>query len=570
VSAAGPVIVRRHEAYEVRRLPSLESIGPEDWDALRARAGGGTVFQSRSWNACWWESMRAVKTLLLLEVLRDGRRVALAPLHLDPDPTAGPGLAIRFLGQGNSDYLDAIVDRDEPEAAEAIVDALDALPEPWTTARLFELQASSALRSALARRVAAGDARLLQLPPTICPGFTPRGDETFDRLLRKSSFKRKAAGLAALGRVEIEHLEESRRIQQEIDAFFAQHIERWSVTPHPSPFVEAEVCTLYRRLAEGLAPENHVILTVVRLDERPVAYHFGLTDGDRFIWYKPSFDIRLFRESPGQVLLKGLLELCRDRGFRELDFTRGAEDFKFRYANHVDESANYLLYRTAFAATGARALQTARDLAGWATGGFSRTSVGRGLVGAFRVERREGRSRVVALTRVVADMVQHGISRVHAKAGSVLVFPDVPEDTTLAREADLGDLLDATGFPSDRVRSRFLQDAYERICRREICVAIFDGRALRGWLWLSFGDPSGALEITALNLSGERDVGMRRALVSGAQAVAKRSGRPLGARRMGPLSPREIAELVASGAAVRPLTPDRSTTYDPPDSTDHS
>src|SRR5262249_10194006 len=161
-------------------------------------------------------------------------------------------------------------------------DALDLLPEAWTTARLFELPVGSLLRSALSRRVSAGDRRTLELAPTLCPGFLRSEGETFDKLLRKSSLRRKTVGLAALGHVEIAHLEQAGEIEAELDGFFRQHVERWSVTPNPSLFLEPEVCAFYRGLARGLETGGHVILTVVRLDGRPVAYHFGLADGDRF------------------------------------------------------------------------------------------------------------------------------------------------------------------------------------------------------------------------------------------------------------------------------------------------
>jgi CelD/BcsL family acetyltransferase involved in cellulose biosynthesis len=67
--------------------------------------------------------------------------------------------------------------------------------------------------------------------------------------------------------------------------------------------------------------------------------HFGFEFGDRLTWYKPAFDVEFAKHSPGEVLIKYLLEYALERKVGELDFTIGEEAFKYRFANHV--RANY-------------------------------------------------------------------------------------------------------------------------------------------------------------------------------------------------------------------------------------
>src|SRR5437868_1220594 len=75
--------------------------------------------------------------------------------------------------------------------------------------------------------------------------------------------------------------------------------------------------------------------SVLRLEGEPIAFHFGFEYNRRFIWYKPSFSAAHARLSPGEVLIKYLLEDVIDRGLEEFDFGVGEEAFKYRFANHV-------------------------------------------------------------------------------------------------------------------------------------------------------------------------------------------------------------------------------------------
>jgi CelD/BcsL family acetyltransferase involved in cellulose biosynthesis len=67
----------------------------------------------------------------------------------------------------------------------------------------------------------------------------------------------------------------------------------------------------------------------------PIAYHFGFELDGVLTWYKPSFDPELQQRSPGEVLIKLLLDDALARDLDEFDFTVGSEAFKFRFANLI-------------------------------------------------------------------------------------------------------------------------------------------------------------------------------------------------------------------------------------------
>jgi hypothetical protein len=92
--------------------------------------------------------------------------------------------------------------------------------------------------------------------------------------------------------------------------------------------------------------EGWINFTVVKSEKRPIAFHFGFVFNKRFIWYKPSFDIDLFKYYPGEVLLKELLEYAVDKKYNEFDFTIGSDFFKKRFANKVRQNFSYKIFKT--------------------------------------------------------------------------------------------------------------------------------------------------------------------------------------------------------------------------------
>ena len=109
-----------------------------------------------------------------------------------------------------------------------------------------------------------------------------------------------------------------------------------------SLFVKSSHRKFYRALVDEFDPSTELRFAVMELDGRPVAFHFGFEVNRTFVWYKPAFDVNLWQDSPGEVLLKRLFESVAQRDVDTFDFTIGDEAFKSRFANRIDRV--YTLY----------------------------------------------------------------------------------------------------------------------------------------------------------------------------------------------------------------------------------
>ncbi len=183
------------------------------------------------------------------------------------------------------------------------------------------------------------------------------------RVLRKDSLLRHERALRKLGDVSIEHFETADAVAALLPALFDQHVERWAGTDSPSLFLKPHNRRFYEVVTRELAASRELLYSAIKLNGRVVAQHFGLRSRDSLLWYKPAFDVSLKRVSPGEVLLKSLVEYAVARDCRELDFTRGGEAFKARFASGVSYNRHFVWHRRFGSAVKARVLQRAKAAA---------------------------------------------------------------------------------------------------------------------------------------------------------------------------------------------------------------
>src|SRR5262249_22618932 len=153
--------------------------------------------------------------------------------------------------------------------------------------------------------------------------------------LGKESLRRHHKKLSKLGEVRLRHLEDPEEVERHLPAFFRLHVARRALAGDRSLFCRDEPRAFYRALVRELDARDALRFAVLEVDGRPVAYHLGFECGGKFIWYKPAFDVAYWDYSPGEVLIKALLEYVADHELEEFDFTTGDEAFKGRFANRV-------------------------------------------------------------------------------------------------------------------------------------------------------------------------------------------------------------------------------------------
>jgi CelD/BcsL family acetyltransferase involved in cellulose biosynthesis len=324
------------EAFDTRVIHAFdESFAPGgEWDQLLASSRANTVFLLSGWLRAWHETLGRGVDLIIPQIRHEGRLVACAAFQ------ARAGI-VEFAGAGPSDYCDIVVaDGFQPAVARHLIRTLihaahRSVPR-FRWSRLSNILLGDSLTPSVVfgpgSGVFATEERRIPVPIMDM--------SVVEEKLRKKSLRRHHRALERKGTLTCNTDRDADRILPQLDEFFDQHVRRWQLTKWPSLFLEEAQRAFYRAVTERLDGLGVLRFTTVRLDGRLVAAHYGFLHAGSFIWYKPSFEPDLASMSPGEVLLKLLLELARAENAAEFDFTIGAEPFKLRFATKVREVIN--------------------------------------------------------------------------------------------------------------------------------------------------------------------------------------------------------------------------------------
>jgi CelD/BcsL family acetyltransferase involved in cellulose biosynthesis len=258
---------------------------------------------------------------------------------------------LQFMGNAResnaSDYCDFIIDPDVPEALDALLEAICA---HFTTCHRIELSHFPSHSPNQARTLEYFRSRGMRIAVEFEVDAPVRilGDTQADlKTANKSSLKRHTKFFQKSGELLFHQCGSEAEILGYLDGFFEQHRARWTRTGSPSQFSNPAQQAFYRYLVRELYPHGWLRFDVVLFNGAPLAFHFGFEYRRRFIWYKPTFDVQFASKSPGEVLIKFLLQDAIQKQLEEFDFTIGSEAFKYRFANKIRFNNRLIVFRSA-------------------------------------------------------------------------------------------------------------------------------------------------------------------------------------------------------------------------------
>ncbi len=313
----------------IELVNSLDEISPSAWRALVAGSNANSVFATLEWLQAWKDTFGKHRSLLIPLYYRNDSLIGAIPFE-------NRGGIIQFAAPERRDYCDALILKALDDAdAKAVLDAcMTHVANACADFKHFNLNRVPE-HSPLVAALKDGTS----YHGTKCGSVSaPRMDMSeVTTVLRKKSLRRHANALARMGSVECATYQDAADVEPLLESFFDQHIRRWQETPSPSLFTDQNNKDFYRALTAHFGETGALRFSTIRLDGDLVAAHFGFLHGGVFTWYKPSFEPALAKKSPGEVLIKYLLELAETEGADLFDFTIGAEAFKLRFATDVPE-----------------------------------------------------------------------------------------------------------------------------------------------------------------------------------------------------------------------------------------
>jgi CelD/BcsL family acetyltransferase involved in cellulose biosynthesis len=332
--AAMPRLPEGAGATEISYTHSLDDVPATELRRLATEAGH--VFATPEWLLTWWRHYRKGRRQLIGLARAGGRLVAVVPLC--ESWTHGVSV-LRFVGHGAGDQLGPVsAPLSDPVAASAVRDVIAGIP-----LKRFIL---------FAERIP-GDQR----PTELCRArlmyreASPVLRGSWDEFLRargrnfRQQVRRFPRKLAELGTVSCRLASDPERLNQDLDALFRLHRQRWDGAA--TSFLRAE--KFHRDFAGAALRRGWLRLWFLEIDGTPVAALLGFRFAGVEAAYQSGRDPALQQQPLGFVLLAHAARTALDDGMREYRLGRGGDPYKSRFATADPTLETYGLARGAAA-----------------------------------------------------------------------------------------------------------------------------------------------------------------------------------------------------------------------------
>lgn len=329
-------------AETIATLEGLEAL-ETSWNDLVASMEFPEIFYSWEWTYHYYKHYQPDDRLQIILVRHSsGRLAAIAPLRVRE--TRRLGVRIRVLETivtEIGDYQNILIHPDfhRGRVVGTIMSHLRLIEDSWDVLDLSQLNSRDPT-SFHVLNVAQGhmdwSVRSQMLTPVAVRNL--RGGRVVEKkrqirqIANRLETLQKEGYAVSVGRSDIDTLWPS---------FSSLHRHAWREsplnTPHGRRFFEALIH------AEGM--RGKIELSVMELDGRTVAMHFGFVDKRKVYYYMPAMDRSFKQERVGAVLLYAIVEHYRG-SHEEIDFLRGMEEYKTWYTDALDMNMRIVVYRT--------------------------------------------------------------------------------------------------------------------------------------------------------------------------------------------------------------------------------
>jgi CelD/BcsL family acetyltransferase involved in cellulose biosynthesis len=302
----------------------------DDWDVLVRASPRPSPFLLHAWLDEWWRHYGEGSELAVHVAFRGNSLVGALPLCVSTKHGlrvtsfvgGDPGLADVLLAEGEDLSTAAALAR-RAAAADQDLAELTGLPADSRLIAAFEREALTLIERA--------EAPVLDLTP----GWDTVYASKFSSKQR-SHHRRRRRQLTQLGRVSVDVARTADELSEALEDAFVLHDRRWQGRPDGSGFTTPVGRRFSHAVVDALAPLGVPRIVTLKIDGRPVAFHYYLALENRIYVHRIAFDPSFARFSPGVVNTLDAIEAAAAEGATRVEFLGGAERYKVDLADHLE------------------------------------------------------------------------------------------------------------------------------------------------------------------------------------------------------------------------------------------
>lgn len=302
----------------------------DQWDALVRSRPRPSPFLLHAWVLEWWRHYGEGGELAAHVAYRDGRLVGALPLCL----RNRYGLRVLSFVGGHTSLADLLVaDAEDREVGAALADRAASAGQDF--AEFSGLPADSRLVAEL------GPSALTLIERSEAPvlDLSAGWEEVYRAKFsskKRSHHRRRRRQLAELGRLDVEVARTADELELALEDAFTLHERRWTGRPDGSGFATPVGRSFHHATVRELAKLDIPRIVTLKIDGRPVAFHYYLALEGRMYVHRIAFDPAFGRFSPGMINTFDAIETAAAEGVTRVEFLGGAERYKLELADHLE------------------------------------------------------------------------------------------------------------------------------------------------------------------------------------------------------------------------------------------
>jgi CelD/BcsL family acetyltransferase involved in cellulose biosynthesis len=301
------------------------------WDELVRSMPRPSPFLLHGWLREWWRHNGDQIDPVVHVAYRDGTLVGALPLCV----TKRAGFRVLSFQGGNQSALADLLVADGESRTVGPPLAERAARSRQDFANLYGLPAGSRLADAFGP----GRLRLLQRSEAPVLDLRDGWDAVYRAKISPRSRKlhgRRRRQLERLGRLEVQVARTREELEPALEECFAVHELRWRGRPDGSQFATPAGRRFHRAALRNLAGLDVLRIVTMRLDGRPIAFHYDFLLEGRLYVHRLAFDPAFAQQSPGLLTTLEAIERAADEGATLVEFLGGAERYKLELADRFE------------------------------------------------------------------------------------------------------------------------------------------------------------------------------------------------------------------------------------------
>ena len=279
----------------------------DGWDDLVQYYGDIGVFISYGWFESWWKAFGKPLELFVVVLSKDGLTKAIFPCCIKSAPIKGiKGDYIASLTNDHTCHYDFIIDPEHRQMALSKFLKLLSMIRPHRQ-MYFECMPSAEGNISFFNKelhCKRMPVHVVSDPRTPWLDVSTNIDVLMVKLPGKFKYnlRRRYKKAETMGELKLEIIHHSKQLDRVLDTIFEIEFNSWKGKNGTAIKSQPEVESFYKLLAYWGMKQNHLLVFILKLDNKPIAADLCLYSGQSVFLLKQGYDETFKNISPGKLL----------------------------------------------------------------------------------------------------------------------------------------------------------------------------------------------------------------------------------------------------------------------------